>query len=242
MLILVFVCGKGVFASDGNNDIERDYAVMEKKRYSKFLENQRYIDTLKKQNPILVRMLEEDTMNYDEIDIKGPKRIMSGSGFVDGWCETPFEHTHRKKYIYVNDDGRIETEKYIPHHKGPHSLNYAEDYELIITIHDKKGSLLFSKHYTWVDNMLTQAVDGDTVRNIITGKTPCDFTIIEPSGDSISYHLDPDKEIVGSVKNLDAFSEFINGRDINNKKYNVHDAIIYQRHSYCKKYYGKKWE
>ena len=113
--------------------------------------------------------------------------------FEDGYCEKTIEHTHEMVIKSAHDNGMIKTMRYIPHHKGTHALNYADDYEHIIMIHDKKNNLLFSKHYTWIDKKLIQTIDDNVVRDIIPGKTHCDFTVIEPSGDSISYHLDPKK-------------------------------------------------
>ena len=228
IIFILFMCSNDIFAFDRNYDIERN----------------RYIETLKKQNPRLVRMLEEDEMDYDEIDIKEAGKITSVS-FIDGWCERTFEHTHKTKYVYIYDDGMIETKKYISHYKGSHALNYADDYEHIITIHDKKDDLLFSKHYTWENNMLIQAIDDGAVRNIVSGETPCDFTVIEPWGDSISFNLEPKKKISTPIRNQDAFSSFFNGHHIifyknDTSRYTALDAIMYQRHSYCKKYHEEQ--
>ena len=210
MFVLIFTFNNCVFAYDRNRNMEEK------------------------------RILKENEMDYDEIDtieIGKPRTYH----FIDGWCEKIGKHMHNKKHIYKYDDGMIMIYKYISHHKGPHALNYSDDYEHIITIHDKKGNLLFFKHYIWVDNMLMRTVDDSITRNIISGKTPCDFTIVESSGDSIAFHLDPKKKIYGSIKNHDAFSAFINGYNIifkdYNKIYNAYDAIVYQRHFRCKKYY-----
>lgn len=210
ILILIFIYSNGVFAYDRNRNMEEK------------------------------RILKENEMDYDEIDTIeiGKSRTYH---FIDGWCEKIGEHMHKTKYIYKYDDGMIKINEYISNHKNTHALNYSDDYEHIITIYDKKGNLLFSKHYIWVDNMLVRTVDDSVTRNIISGKTPCDFKIVESSSDSIVFHLDPKKRISGSIKNHDAFSAFINGYSIifkdYNKKYNVYDAIMYQWHSRCKKYY-----
>jgi hypothetical protein len=121
--------------------------------------------------------------------------------------------------------------------------------EKIVEIYDKKNNLLFSKHYKWKDKMLIRTIDDGVVRNIIPGKTPCRFTIVEPSGDSIYFKLNPKKLINGSIKNSDNFFSFINGYNIllgnydrrySNRKYGEHDAIIYHWHSLCKKYPGSE--
>jgi hypothetical protein len=121
--------------------------------------------------------------------------------------------------------------------------------EEIVTLHDKKGRLISSKHYKWNGLMLIQTIDDGFVRNIIPGETCCDFTIIESSGDSVSFHLNPKKQLDNSIKirnNSDFMAYMRNDPKIpymrNHPKISklegvMYDAIIYQWHSYCKKYY-----
>jgi hypothetical protein len=91
--------------------------------------------------------------------------------------------------------------------------------------------------------MLIQTIDDGVVRNIIPGKTPCYFTIVEPSGDSVSFKLNPKQRISGSIKDGNNFSTFMNGKNLlfdyykerhDDRKYGEHDAIIYHWHSFCK--------
>jgi hypothetical protein len=162
--------------------------------------------------------------------------------FIDGYCEEIGEHPHE----FIRKDklnGVIRTTIEIHYYKDPHILNHPDDgnrNEKIITIHNEGGQLLFSKHYIWEGKMLVQAIDDGIVRNIVSGRTPCDFIIVEPSGDSIFFHLDPEKKLDTSVKirNDNNFFTFIYGSNFfhHNKpsRLTTHDAIIYQRYSFCK--------
>jgi hypothetical protein len=139
----------------------------------------------------------------------------------------------------------IITHKFISYHKGPHGDGVYDSRKEIITIHDKKGNLLFSKDYTYIgenrSEKLVQTIDDGVVRNIVQGKTPCDFAIVEPSGDSVFFHLDAKKEPENIFfKDGFAFISFFNGFNIlfnEDIKYEIHDAIIYHWYFRCKKYY-----
>jgi hypothetical protein len=181
----------------------------------------------------------DDTLNTQlrEIDPRGCG-ILDESHSIYFDSSTVDKLVQKKETIRITtrDDGIKKTMKRI----------YCENfYERIVTIHDKKDSLLFSKHYKWNGQMLIQTIDDGVVRNIIPGRTPCYFTIVEPSGDSIYFNLDPKKKISGSIKNKDNFFYFIHGYNIlyqnfdilykrYYKEYGKHDAIIYHWHSFCK--------
>jgi hypothetical protein len=168
-----------------------------------------------------------------------------------GWCENEDEHTHDDIREYTNGYGMIRTNKYITYHKGNHAAFYADDgsrQERIITIHDSIGNLLFSKHYTWIGNMLIQTVDDGIIRNIIPGRTRCEFTVVEHSGDSIYFNLlDPKKKFDMLIRDDDTFRDFLNGHSIFLKSKNTRptqldiirskrtplDAIIYQWFNFC---------
>jgi len=159
--------------------------------------------------------------------------------FASSWCEIEGEHQH-EEIITNENNGMITTKKYISYHKGSHTTN--DRREEIVTIYDQKGNLLFSKNYTYIGNKLVQTIDDGIVRNIVQGKTPCYFTIVEQSGDSIFFHLDVEKEPENVFfKDPFAFSSFFSGHNIrypeDDVKYDIYDAIIYQWYFRCKDYY-----
>jgi hypothetical protein len=169
--------------------------------------------------------------------------------FTDGYCEKIGFHTHEKVIKSTHDNGMTRTKKLISYHEGSHPLPDDNNYsprENITTIHDKKGNLIFSKHYTWEGKKLVKTIDDGVIRNIIQGKTPCDFAIIESSGDSIFFHLDPEKEPENtSFEKDDIFGiiPFMGGNDILfpdsklSHKYNVIDAIVHYWYYFCKGFY-----
>jgi len=67
--------------------------------------------------------------------------------------------------------------------------------EHITIIRNKKGELIFYDHKIFEDGMLVRFIeDGGAVRDIISGDVKCNFKIIESSGDTVSFSLDPRKE------------------------------------------------
>ncbi|MDR2978189.1 MAG: hypothetical protein LBU56_02025 [Rickettsiales bacterium] len=52
---------------------------------------------------------------------------------------------------------------------------------------DETDSFMYSLSYVLKDYQLTQVVFNDTIINIVYGKTPCDFSVIKPSGESIVF-------------------------------------------------------
>ncbi|MDR3001445.1 MAG: hypothetical protein LBU89_09295 [Fibromonadaceae bacterium] len=163
---------------------------------------------------------------------------------VSGYCDTTWYHTHESIRVTEND-GITTTSKHISLHAGSHPLGDSDvPYKRIITIHDSAGSLLFSKHYTWERRRLVQTIDDGVVRNIISGKTPCDFTVVEPSGDSISFHLDPEKDSENILFQNDLeIIFFMYGQNItfpnlgNFPEYSALDAIMYYWYHSCKRYH-----
>jgi len=178
-----------------------------------------------------------DSLSSDYIEID-PRPC---GGMLDGLYSFCFNNSIDDKLvrkceridIYKNDDGKKRTIKEI------YCGNF---FEKIVTIHDKKDSLLFSKHYKWNGKMLIQTIDDGITRKIIPGKTPCYFTIVESSGDFVYFELNPKKVISGSIKNRDNFTSFIDGSSIFHgkysrsygKEYGEYDAIVYHWHSFCK--------
>jgi hypothetical protein len=170
--------------------------------------------------------------------------------FTDGYCEKTGWHTHEDTKT-IERNGMTKTVKFISYHTGPHSLpsdKYDPRRERLITIHDRKSKLIFSKHYIWENGRLIRTIDDDIVRNIVQNETPCDFTIIESSGNSISFHLDSKKEpqnIFFDNRYPLEILAFENGHNIlfpNSKyspyqEYNVLDAIVYYWYYFCKDSY-----
>jgi len=173
--------------------------------------------------------------------------------FTSGWCQNANPHTHENvsEFKYTNKKGMTRIDKHIifTYHEGEHNIEVNQEgrpNERIVTIHDSIGNLLFFKHYKWVGNMLVQTIDDSIVRNIIPGRTHCEFTVIEPSGDSIYINLlDQKKEINMLIRDKDDFQDFLYGRYIfrNNIrptrldsirfKRTPLDAIIYQWFHFC---------
>lgn len=139
--------------------------------------------------------------------------------FESGYCERTWDHIHGDIVETTYDkEGVIEIVKNFRKYKGPHELD-TEGYgrERIVMIYNKKDSLLFFRHYTWEKGMLIQTVDGDTVRNIVSDKTPCDLVVIESFGDTTFLHLDPKEKV-------------------KNSKHGKYDAIINAWLPLCKEY------
>ena len=141
--------------------------------------------------------------------------------------------------------GMIQTYKDIAHPKGScEDGSTNERREKIVTIHDSICNLLFSKHYTYIGKMLVQTIDNGVVRNIIPGKTPCKFTIIEPSGDSIFFNFEPENELdifIGEKDN-ENFTAFLYGSSLflygsKDSIFTTYDAIKYEWRSLCKSYH-----
>jgi len=198
------------------------------KKSSKKIKND--VSTRDIKDSLVHRFMDEILRNYNE---------------KDNYCEIEEEHTHEESEepLIEESSKRIKNIKNIYHYSGRHKYIFKSgDYEKIVTIHDSIGNLLFFKHYTWKDKILVQTIDDGIVRNIIKGETPCDFIIIEPSNDSVSYHLDPKKELDGFIRYEERFLAFITGQYIFSKqvsKLSALDAIMYKWHSYCKEYHEK---
>jgi hypothetical protein len=176
----------------------------------------------------------DDTLSVKEQEVH-PRGcgIICGDSPVDVYPDGTVLKTER---ISINTN-------YYEGMKKIHKTITCKDFrETIVAVYDKKDSLWFFKHYKWKGKMLIRAIDGDIVRNIIPGKTCCDFIIIEPSGDSISFHLDPKKNLDDSIKirNENQFSDYMLGHPLIQKfkvKAGKYDAIIYHWQLYCKYYY-----
>jgi hypothetical protein len=97
--------------------------------------------------------------------------------------------------------------------------------EHITTVHDKKGKLMFSRHRIYKNNSIVQTTENGIVRKVIPGKTLCDFTIVEPSGDSISFSLDSRKKPEWTPRDEDI--TFFKHLKVPSK--NKYDDIIYNR-------------
>jgi len=112
--------------------------------------------------------------------------------------------------------------------------------EKIVEIYNKKDSLVFSKHYKWKGKMLLQTIDDGIVRNIVPGETCCDFKVIEPSGDTVSFHLNPQEKLDTLIKirnDFDLVSYMMNYPNHPRYERVKYDAIIYSWYFHCEKYY-----
>jgi len=175
----------------------------------------------------------DDTLNVKEREIDprphgGFDNTCNSDYFIYLMLNNKLVHKREETSIYTDiDDGIKEITKRIHCERDCKTFE-----EKIVTRYDKKGDLLFSRHCKWNGRMLVQTIEDGVVRKIVPGKTRCDFTIIEPSGDSISFRLDPKQELDASIKirNLFNFVDYMNDPKFEVGKY---DAIIYQWYSFC---------
>ncbi|MDR1812833.1 MAG: hypothetical protein LBQ87_08405 [Candidatus Fibromonas sp.] len=129
--------------------------------------------------------------------------------------------------IYVNKE--IRTTKFIKTDSTS---------EFIAMTSDIKGNLLEFKHEIRKDHDLIRIIHDNDTADIVQ-KTPCDFAVIESSGDTVSFHLDPKRK----------FSDFINKASvlvqskISPEHKNIIDTssmyleIINENYSGCNRYY-----
>jgi hypothetical protein len=146
------------------------------------------------------------------------------SAFADFYVENiEWEEGEDYSRPDTNKAGMIRVGKHI-YYKEKHS------YEHIEAIYDRKKNLIFYRRRIFKNGTLVQLDYNGTVRNIISGETRCDFTVIEPSGDSVFFRLDPRKEPknYGIKENKDFSNSKIPPKD---KKY-IYDVIIFNRWIY----------
>jgi hypothetical protein len=187
----------------------------------------------------------DDTLNVQEreIDI----RLSDGEGMLNGFysasCSNPDYYKSIRKCekfrVRIKKDGAREIDKqiYCASKRFFEMFEIGSFYERVIMIYDKNDCLISSKHYKWNGKMLFQTIENGIVRNIIPGETRCDFTIIEPSGDSIFFNLHPKKNLDPSIKiRGDMQFLFYMREDKRRQKFEIgkYDAIIYQWYSFCK--------
>ncbi|MDR1812572.1 MAG: hypothetical protein LBQ87_07080 [Candidatus Fibromonas sp.] len=116
--------------------------------------------------------------------------IFAWSGYCDD-CEEEKEDV----FVQKNKAGMVRTVK---------TVDFDSIREVTETIIDSKGKLIFSGYRKYKEGLkykerpllgssyyLVQVINDGVVWNIIQGETPCDFTVIGPSGDSVSFHLNP---------------------------------------------------
>ena len=80
----------------------------------------------------------------------------------------------------------------------------------ITMIHDSVGDL---KHYIYRENkegLIVQEVDNGVLRNIVSGRSRCHFFIIEPSGDTTDYRLNPERIPKGAFSEKEEKYDFFN--------------------------------
>jgi hypothetical protein len=127
----------------------------------------------------------------------------------------PFQHISSD----TNKVGMVKTEMTIYHGKL--------DFEIILMIHDRKGNLKYSKYHVWKKGKLVQTVNNGVLRTIVSGSTPCDFAVVESSGDTIFFNLDPKKK-PNEDPEIEENRAFLNSKIPPKYKY---EAILYNRWS-----------
>ena len=126
--------------------------------------------------------------------------IFAWSGYCDS-CEEEKEDV----FIQKNKAGMVRTVK---------TIDSDSIREVTETIIDRKGKLIYSGYRKYKEGpkykerpllgssyYLVQVINDGVVWNIIHGETPCDFTVIGPSGDFVSFHLEPKDKPQVFVKN-----------------------------------------
>lgn len=236
IIILSFIFYRSTFAQHNISSNDTEYSdeqnVLDDDYYKKIRKYER--------NGILANC--SDTLNTQEQEVDprytgGFSNIIPNapSNYLYLYAEMREEiaYKHEETSVYTNDDGTKTATKRITC-KGIYKGIEKNIYERNVTIYNKKGIIIHSKHYTWNGSMLVQTIDDGIVRNIIPGKTRCNFTVIEPSGDSISFNLDPKKKLDTSIKIRGDyhFSLYMKNPEFKIGKY---DAIVYQWHSFCKR-------
>jgi len=156
------------------------------------------------------------------------QQLMLANGHSDTYYKNGNMHSHEKIYRDMLNNGTLKIRK-LNFNIGPHNSSY----EYTAIIYGIIGQLIYSEHYIWKNGMLIQVIDNGIVRNIIPGKMRCDFTIIEPSGDSILFHLDSKV----NISKLGDFTSFVrSNRPSKYKDSDKYDIIIYHWYFYCKDY------
>jgi hypothetical protein len=116
--------------------------------------------------------------------------------FISGYCDCCekkwacecYQDCYQKEKITIdtNKTGIIRTIKKVDTDSGT--------YEFISTISDIVGNLVFTERYIWKEGKLVQMIYNGTTSNIVNFPDPCYFAVVEPSGDSIFFRLDPKSE------------------------------------------------
>lgn len=117
--------------------------------------------------------------------------------FVHGYCECCDEKEdcgcypqdcYQKERITIDTNlaGIIRTIKKID--------SADSTYEFIEIISDVKGNLIFTEHYIKRKGEWVQMTYNGVTSTIVNFPDPCYFVVIEPSGDSIAFRLDPKSE------------------------------------------------
>ncbi|MDR2978187.1 MAG: hypothetical protein LBU56_02015 [Rickettsiales bacterium] len=73
---------------------------------------------------------------------------------------------------------------------------------------DSMGNLIISRRYIKKDHHILQITFDNAVWDIIHSNTPCNFTVVEPSGEKITFHLD-DVENIFEYEKLKKFPHVV---------------------------------
>jgi hypothetical protein len=147
-------------------------------------------------------------------------------------CECYQESCYQKEKISIdtNKTGVIRTIK---------KIDSDSTYEMIKIISDVKGNLIFTEHYIWKGEELLQMIYNGITSNIINFPDPCYFVVIEPSGDSISFRLDPKSKLLPKDD-----INFIHSRVSSEYKFvkdttDKYELIKYYKQPKCRNYHGE---
>jgi hypothetical protein len=109
-----------------------------------------------------------------------------------------------------------------------HSGGEWGDYSYFLMIHDSKGDLKYFVYTIIRKNQIVQEVNNGILRTVIPGKTYCDFAVIEPSGDTVFFKLDP--AIPHKSPEEKENQDFLNSKIPAIYKY---ESILWSKWHYC---------
>ncbi len=107
------------------------------------------------------------------------------------------------------------------------------DYSIFSMIHDNKGDLKYFVYQIRRGNEIVQEVNNGILRTVIPGERSCDFAVVEPSGDTVFFNLDP--AIPHENPEIKANQDFLNSKVPAKYEY---EGILSSKWFYCQYWRG----
>jgi hypothetical protein len=151
---------------------------------------------------------------------------LSHGVFAD-WRLDHNANENMKPYVRVerdtNEAGMITTRVTDNHKWG--------DFSYLVMMHDSKDYLKYYIYYIVKNNLIVQEVNNDVLRTVISGKTPCEFAVVESSGDTVFFSLDPKKK-PDELPDAEAGRDFLNSKK--SAKYGYEIILSNRWHASCR--------